>query len=362
MKPRIPEGNPVNHEAIGAPSSRIPCAILGATGLVGQVFAARLATHPWFELAGLIASERRAGTSYGDAVSWRLPDPVPTRAAQMPLEALDPLRLAERGIRTIFSAIPKSLATSVESDLRRQGFRVFSNAGAHRRDPDVPILIPEANPQHLEWIERQGYPDGGFIVTNANCTATGLALALAPLVRYTIRSVTVATYQALSGAGAAGLERLETMESAIPHIPGEEEKVAWESRKILDRDVAIAATCVRVPVAFGHLESVWIELGDDPGEAAIREAWAGLSPPAAGLPSLTDPAILYDESDDAPRHDQAFDDESNGMTVRIGRLERDSSQPNRYRFVLLVNNVVRGAAGGSIANAEWFRAKYRVDD
>ncbi len=349
-------------DALEPPTPRIPCAILGATGLVGQVFAARLANHPWFELAGLVASERRNGTLYEDAVDWRLPEDLPQEAATMPLESFDSFRLAERGIRTIFSAIPKPLAVSVEAELRTQGFRVFSNAGAHRRDPDVPILIPEANAAHLAWIERQGYPERGFIVTNANCTTTGLALALAPLLPFSIRNVTVATYQALSGAGAAGLERLETMDTAIPHIPGEEEKVAWESKKILDAEFAVSATCVRVPVAFGHLESVWVDFDTDPGESAIRDAWAALSPPAAGLPSLAKPAILYDESDDAPRHDQAFDPESRGMTVRIGRLERDSTQPNRYRFVLLVNNVVRGAAGGSIANAEWFRAKYRVED
>lgn len=338
-------------------TGRIPCAILGATGLVGQVFASTLARHEWFEPRALVASAGRAGDRYGDVVDWRLPSALDPVMADKKLSALDAGELADAGIRIVFSGLPRSVAVDVEADLRERGFCVFSNAGAYRRDDHVPILIPEVNADHLGWIEQQGYPERGFVVTNANCTTTGLAMALAPLRRFGIAHVIVSTYQALSGAGIAGLEKLDEMHGAIPHIDGEEEKVAWESQKILGTEFPVSATCVRVPVDFGHLESVWVDFDNDPGEAGILEAWRDHAGPA-DLPSLPEHPLVYLDDPFAPRHDQAFDGTPPGMVVYLGRLEHDRAVANRYRFVLLVNNIVRGAAGGSVANAEWFVKQY----
>ena len=337
---------------------KMPCAILGATGLVGQVFASTLADHPWFEPVALVASAGRAGDRYGDVVDWRLPSALDGGIADRTLEALDPAAMSERGIRLVFSGLPKPIAVDVEADLRERGFFVFSTAGAYRREEHVPILIPEVNADHLGWIEKQGYPERGFVITNANCTTTGLAMGLAPLRPLGIEHVTVSTYQALSGAGIGGLVKLDEMKGAIPNINGEEEKVGWESRKILDTDVAVSATCVRVPVDFGHLETVWVDFHEDPGVEAIRNAWESFAAPAEGLPSFPAQPLTYLDDEFAPRHEQAFDGDPAGMTVYLGRLERDRNRGNRYRFVLLVNNIVRGAAGGSVANAEWFARSY----
>jgi len=358
---------------MSAPSSRLPCAVLGATGLVGQVFVSRLARHPWFEPTVLVASGARAGRPYGEVVDWRLPEPLPVEVAKIPLSTLGApnaagarnttrvrdaagTRDALGDVRLAFSSLPRGLAAEIERPLVERGIAVFSNAGAHRMDDDVPILVPEVNAERVDDLAPRA--GGGFLVTNSNCTTAGLVLALGPLRTFGLERVTVATYQSLSGAGLAGLARLDPPEpeaSASPWIPNEEEKVVAESRKVLGVDVPVASTCVRVPVAFGHVEAVWVELAVDPGEEGIRSAWAAArvpGPPGEALPSSPARPIREVDHPDELRHDRAFEGDPPGMELRCGRLAADPARPASYRFVLLVNNIVRGAAGGSIHNAE----------
>ena len=335
---------------------RIDVALLGATGMVGQAFAWMLARHPWFRLSVVAASEARVGRRYGDTVDWRLPLSLPRQAADLELTAMDDdwAVLEEKGIKIVFSALPSAVAARVEPELRRRGFYVFSNAGALRMEENVPVLIPEVNSGSLSLIQEQGYPDGGFVVCNANCSTTGLALALAPLRRFGIREVTVSTYQSISGAGYPGLSALDIMDNVIPYIDREEEKIIAESRKILNCDFPLFPHCVRVPVAFGHVETVWVEVEHPLEKGQVQEALEGLVFQEGRLPSLPRRPLTVEEGA-CPQPKFCFSGNPKGMPVWIGRLRVVG---NRIGFVLLVNNIVRGAAGGSIANAEAFVTLY----
>lgn len=338
---------------------RIPVAVLGATGIVGQRFVALLADHPWFEVTAVAASERSAGRRYGDACRWLLPTPLPAAARDLTLSPGEPPLEA----RLVFSALPGEVAGPAEERLAQAGHIVCSNASAHRMDADVPLLIPEVNPGHTVLLAAQrrqrGWP--GLLVTSANCTTTQLALALRPLHdAFGLRKVAVTTMQAISGAGHPGVPALDIMDNVLPWIAGEEEKVEQEPRKLLGtlREEAVAAAgfvvsaqCNRVPVREGHTACVAVELARRPAEAEVWAALEAFAPPpeAAGLPSSPPrPVQVHREADrPQPLRDR---DAGGGMVVHVGRVR--PCPVLHYRFVVMGHNTVRGAAGGAIHNAE----------
>ncbi len=332
---------------------RISTAVLGATGTVGERLVALLADHPWFELTQVAASDRSAGEHLGDRLS---PDvPLPDRVADLVLRGLDDPFDA----RLVLSALPADAAREVEPRLAGAGHVVVSNASAFRMDPSVPLLVPEVNPEHLSLVDRQrsDRPGWGGLVTNPNCAAAGLVMALAPLHRaFGLRAVHVTTFQAISGAGRPGPAAGDLFDNVIPFIGGEEEKLAAEPRKILDADFPLSATCTRVPVLHGHLEAVSVALEGDPGLDAIREALAGFRSPLAdlGLPSAPDRPLDLLEGDarPQPRLDR---DAGGGMTVTLGRLR--PCPVHTARFLVLSHNLVRGAAGAALLNAELAAAR-----
>jgi aspartate-semialdehyde dehydrogenase len=336
---------------------KINVALLGATGVVGQVFVHLLANHPWFELAFISGSQSRGGKIYRDEVQWVLPVPLPEAMALKRLEMPESLALKDRGIRIVFSALPADAAKTIEPELREMGFYIFSNASALRYEADVPILIPEVNPDALQYIKKQGYPGNGFVITNANCTTTGLAVVLAPLRQLGIREVMVSTYQSISGAGYPGLPALEIMGNTIPFIPREEEKMVLELSKILEWEVGVYPHCIRVPVLFGHLETVWLSFTEPVETDDILQAWQDFVFKAGGeaLPSLPAQPVVYLENERFPQPRLSFWGSPAGMQVFTGRLRK---QGDKIGFTLLVNNLVKGAAGGSIANAELFIDTY----
>ncbi|UCH98264.1 MAG: aspartate-semialdehyde dehydrogenase [Candidatus Aminicenantes bacterium] len=328
-------------------------AVLGASGVVGQVFLHRLSNHKWFELSIITGSGSRAGKTYGDDVQWVLPVPMPESVRKMKIETLDITQLKKSGIKIVFSALPADVAKTVEPELRKNHFYVFSNAGALRCERNVPILIPEVNPETLEYIKQQGFPDNGFVVTNANCSTTGLAVALAPLKTFGIKEVFVSTYQSVSGAGYPGLSALDIMGNVIPYIQREEEKMKIELKKILqlDTDAEIYPHCVRIPVLFGHLETVWLTFEKPVEEADILEAWRSFELNSPTLPSLPQQPVVYMDNKRFPQPKMSFWGSPSGMQVFTGRLRKER---DKIGFTLLVNNLVKGAAGGSIGNAELF--------
>ncbi len=334
---------------------KIKAALFGATGAVGQVFMWMLYDHPWFDLTRVVASDSRIGKKYGDEVHWILPQEIPAEILSMEIKAFDVDAMKAEGIEVVFSAMPNHIAQEIEPKLIEAGFAVFSNASNMRYEKDVPILIPEANIEQLNWIEKQGYPEKGFIITNANCSTTGLAVAMAPLKKFGIKDVIVSTYQSVSGAGHPGLSSLDITGNLVPYIGGEEGKMIKEFKKILSVDVDIHPFCVRVPVMFGHLETVWVEFEQNVSLDDIKKAWADSSFGIDHLPSTPERPIIYEEQEDLPQVKMAFYGDPQGMVVYTGRLKQ---QGNRIGFTLLVNNVVKGAAGGSIQNAEAFVAKY----
>jgi aspartate-semialdehyde dehydrogenase len=338
--------------------NKINVAVLGATGLVGQVFVHLLSEHETFELRVICGSNSRAGKAYDEEVQWTLPLPIPETAKGFKLSPLDIRELREQGVQTIFSALPTDSARTIEAELRECGFYVFSNASAFRYEDDVPILIPEANPEALSSIEAQGFPGKGFIVTNANCTTTGLAVALAPLKPFGIREVFVSTYQSISGAGLPGLPALDILSNALPYIPTEEEKITTEIKKILRIDAAIYPHCVRIPVPFGHLETVWLTFDQDVRENDVLEAWDNFRTDTDCYrgPSFPCKPIQYIKDQRFPQPSQSFWGSPPGMQVFTGRLRQIE---NKTGFTLLVNNLVKGAAGGSIQNAELFFDSYK---
>ena len=343
--------------------TRIPVAVLGATGMVGQRFIELLQGHPWFELAALAASERHGGRSYAEATRWRLPgSEMPASAAELPVAACRPEALP--GVKIAFSALPAEVAGETEANFARAGVAVFSNAKTYRMAADVPLIVPEVNAGHAAAIAQQrrlrGWP--GCIVTNANCSATPLVMALKPLQEaFGLRKVMVTTLQAISGAGYPGLPSYDILDNAIPYIGGEEEKVESETRKMLgrwaegegftDAPVVVSAQCNRVATREGHLECASVELERDASPEEIIAAWEGYrpEPQQLQLPSAPQPALVYRSEPDRPQtlHDR---DSGWGMAVSIGRLRRCPILS--YKFVLLGHNTIRGAAGGSILNAE----------
>jgi aspartate-semialdehyde dehydrogenase len=343
--------------------SRIPVAVLGATGMVGQRFIELLSGHPWFELVALAASDSHGGRPYAEVSRWRLPgSEMPTSAASLPVLPCRPEVLPD--VKIVFSALPGEVAGEIEADFARAGMAVFSNAKNYRMAPDVPLIVPEVNADHAASIVEQRKQRGwsGSIVTNANCSATPLVMALKPLQQvFGVRKVLVTTLQAISGAGYPGLPSYDILDNAIPFIGGEEEKVEHETRKMLgtweegqgfnDAPIVVSAQCNRVATREGHLECVSVELGTDASQEDIIAAWERYKaePQQLHLPSAPEHALIYRTEPDRPQtlRDR---DAGRGMSVTIGRLR--PCPILSHKFVLLGHNTIRGAAGGSILNAE----------
>lgn len=348
------------------PSEPIPVGLLGATGMVGQQFVRQLDGHPWFRLAWLGASDRSAGRSYGEATHWVQDRRMPERLGDMAVRACAP---AADCPRLVFSAMHASVAGPIEEAFAQAGHIVLSNARNHRMDADVPLIIPEVNPQHLALVNRQrrerGWP--GAIVTNPNCSTITLALALAPLRGFGIRRVVVSTLQAVSGAGYPGLAAVDVLGNAIPFIDGEEEKLATETLKVLGEvraeedgvvlhGAVVSAHCNRVATVDGHLLCASAELDARPTPGEVRAALAEFRgrPQELGLPTAPAHPIRVVEGDDRPqpRRDAMA---GRGMTVSVGRVRECPILGTR--FAALGHNTIRGAAGASVLNAELLLAE-----
>jgi aspartate-semialdehyde dehydrogenase len=342
--------------------AKIKVGVLGATGAVGQRFVQMLQGHPWFEITALFASERSAGKRYADACSWNLRGDMPEALRDVVLQACVP----GADCQLVFSALPSTNATEIERAFAEAGYGVCSNARNYRYEADVPLLIPEVNPEHLGLLEIQKRKRGwdGFITTNPNCSTTHLVSALHPLhVAFGVTKVFVVTMQAISGAGYPGVSSMDILDNVVPYISGEEEKMEQkEPQKLLGRfdgetvqyaDFVVSAHCNRVPVRNGHLEAVSVEFASKPTEAELLQAWQEYRPLAQqlNLPSAPQPAILYYTAQDRPqpRLDRLAGTVP-GMATVVGRLRPDPLL--HYKFMVLGHNTIRGAAGGSLLNAE----------
>ena len=349
-----------------APVKRIPVAVLGATGSVGQRFVQLLEHHPWFKLHEVVASERSAGRPYAEAAEWRLDTLLPADAASLAVKPLG----AELQSRLVFSGLDSSVAGEAEEDYANRGCVVVSNSKNHRMDPDVPLLIPELNADHIGVIERQQKRRGGrgYIVTNPNCSTVGLAMAIAPIERlYGIDTIHVTTMQAISGAGYAGVASYAILDNVIPYISGEEDKIETEPRKILgrledgtfvDAPFRISAQVNRVPTIDGHLMAISLALRNRnfANLDLLREAIDNFrgEPQHLRLPSAPDKPLHYVAGSDRPQP-RLDRDREHGMSVSIGRLRPCPLLD--IRMVALVHNTIRGAAGAAILNAELLEAR-----
>lgn len=344
--------------------NKIPVAVLGATGSVGQKFIELLADHPWFELIEVAASDRSEGKKYSDAVNWILPSPLPDKVKNLVVRKCEP----ELKSRLVFSALDSSVAGEIETEFAGKGYYVISNARNHRFDDDVPLIIPEVNSDHLEIIK--GRAGGGAIITNPNCSTIGLALALKPLNdKFGIDAVNVVTLQAISGAGYPGLPGMDIIDNVIPFISGEEEKMETEPLKIFGKqlngkvefaDFKISAQCNRVGVIDGHTECVQVKLKNKVAPDEIIKTWNDFSalPQKLKLPSAPKRPIIYfyEEKYPQPKIHRGIE---KGMAIAAGRLRKCSLFD--YKFVLLSHNTVRGAAGGTILISELMKAKGYLD-
>src|SRR5438552_10696285 len=334
--------------------------VLGATGMVGQRFVHMLANHPWFELADLAASERSSGRRYADVVKWHLDSPIPDAARNMVVKDLAPNLECD----FVFSALDSSVAGTAEEEFARAGYPVVSNSKNHRMSPDVPLLIPEVNAAHLDAIPVQQKSRGygsGFIVTNPNCSTAGLVLVLKPLAdAFGLEKMFVVTMQAVSGAGYPGVASLDILGNVVPFIGGEEEKMEEEPQKLLGRwdgsrfveaGLGISAHCNRVPVENGHLECLSLSLKKIATLGEVREALRNftVNDELAALPTaVKNPVIVLDEENrPQPRRDV---NAGNGMAAVVGRVRECPLLD--VKLTLLSHNLLRGAAGGALLNAE----------
>jgi aspartate-semialdehyde dehydrogenase len=347
-----------------AKSTKIPVGILGATGMVGQRFIQLLERHPWFEVAWVAASERSYGKTYAEAAKWKMKTAIPARIARMKLSAAEPAGAP----KVIFAALDADIAREMEPAFASAGCAVISNSSAFRMHPQVPLVIPEINSDHIKLIEQQSWrrQSGGFMVTNSNCSVMGLALALAPLDKaFGIESVFVATMQAVSGAGYPGVASLDILGNVVPFIKNEEEKMEEEAGKLLGKlkgreivpaGFGISAHCNRVAVEDGHTESVSIKLKKNASAEKIIKVWREYRGLVADLKLPFSPAepIFYDERVDRPQPRLDLE-RGHGMTVSCGRLRPCTLLD--WKFTLLSHNTIRGAAGAALLNAELLKSK-----
>ena len=343
---------------------KIKVGVLGATGSVGQRFVQLLDGHPWFELGALFASERSAGKRYRDAAKWFLPYPMPEEAAEMVVRSTDDVGGMEddEELTILFSALPGSVAKEVERRCAQAGYCVASNVSVHRMEKDVPLVIPEVNADHLALINEQRSNRNwrGFIVTNPNCSTIVLALTLKPLMQFGITEVRVATMQAVSGAGYAGVPSMAILDNVIPYIEREEAKMESEPLKILgtlegsrirNASFSVCASCHRVPVMDGHTEAVWVKFEDEISEREVKEAFEDFNTDVnIKTPFAPQKPIILREERDRPQP-KLDRDAGRGMSVSVGRI-RPGRMKNEIKYVAVGHNTIRGAAGASILNAE----------
>lgn len=339
---------------------KIPVGVLAATGSVGQRFIQLLDQHPWFEVKAVTGSERGLGRPYHEVARWLLPEPIPASVRDLPVLPTDP---AVVQMPLVFSALPSDVAKTVEPLFAQAGAGVCSNASAFRMDPTVPILFPEVNPDHLRIIPTQQQTHGwpGWIVTNSNCTSTGMAVALKPLAdAFGLRTVFAVSLQALSGAGYPGVPSMDIIDNVVPFIGGEEEKVETEPRKILgtvgEKEIElggfqVSAHTNRVNVSDGHLVCLSIGLAKPASVEEVKSVLTSYQSPkiTRTLPSAPSPVIVLrdEENRPQPRLDRMT---GKGMTTVVGRVRKDPILD--IRMVVLSHNTIRGAAGGSLFNAE----------
>jgi len=352
--------SPAANSSANVLQKKFRAGVLGATGIVGQRLILLLADHPWFELTEVAASERSSGKKYSEAVKWHQDQPIPAAAANLIVKSLEPTLDCD----FVFSALDSSVAGTAEEEFARAGYPVVSNSKNHRMAPDVPLLIPEVNAAHLDSIpvqqKNRGYVSG-FIVTNPNCSTAGLVLVLKPLAdAFGLEKLFVVTLQALSGAGYPGVPSLDILGNVVPFISGEEEKMEEEPQKLLGRwdgarfveaGLSISAHCNRVPVENGHLECVSLSLKKVATLREVREALRNfaISDELAALPTaVKNPVIVLEEENrPQPRRDV---NAGNGMAAVVGRVRECSLLD--VKLTLLSHNLLRGAAGAALLNAE----------
>ena len=342
--------------------------VLGATGMVGQRFIQLLENHPDFELTALAASSRSAGKRYEDATTWYLDNEMPDSVKDIVVCETNPEAM-DNDVDIVFSSLPTEFAAKVEKDFAKD-YVVASNASAHRMKKNIPLVIPEVNPQCLDMIDAQQKENNwdGFIVTNPNCSTIALALTLKPIVdNFAVNSVRVSTMQAVSGAGYNGVPSMAIVDNLVPYIGNEEEKMQSESlyllgtydgSDVIDANFKLSASCHRVPVIDGHTEAVFIELDNDFDIDDVSDKMANFKalPQELNLFSAPEnPVIVKKENDrPQPRMDR---NAGNGMAVTVGRLRKDTVFDNSFKYVLVGHNTIRGAAGASILNAELINDK-----
>ncbi|MFH0860332.1 MAG: aspartate-semialdehyde dehydrogenase [Candidatus Altiarchaeota archaeon] len=336
--------------------------ILGATGMVGQRFIEGLVDHPYFEIKALAASERSEGKRYKDAAKWYLSGEIPADIASAEVVDMSESIVEKYDLDIIFSAIPAEIAEKVEGSFAKK-IPLFSNTKTYRMEDDVPLIIPEVNPEHLSLLEVQKKRRKweGFIITNPNCSTVGLVVPLKPIMdKYGLKWVNVATMQALSGAGYNGVPSMAILDNMIPFIGGEEPKVETETLKILGKfgnskvdyaKFAVFASCNRIATLNGHMEAAFIGTEKDCSEDDIKKALSGFKgePQKLKLPSAPNPVIIVREEDDRPQP-RLDRDAGKGMAVTCGRIRK--KMENVFKFTCLSHNTIRGAAGASILNAE----------
>lgn len=340
---------------------KISVGILGATGMVGQKFVELLSSHPWFEIVALAASDRSIGKRYGEAMKWLMPTALPHKIADMPVVACRP----DLPCNVVFSGLDSSVAGEIEEHFAKAGYKVISNSSNHRTDPDVPLLVPEINSEHLELIQHQQFGQGA-IITNPNCSVIGITLALKPLLdKWGIEAVNVVTLQALSGAGYPGVPSMDILDNVIPYISGEEAKVETEPLKIMgtyhEKEIVpypmqLSAQCTRVSVADGHLACVSVKLKKKAKAIEVIAAWREFEgePQRLKLPMAPKHPVIYleDERHPQPKLHRTLE---GGMAVSVGRLRECPLFD--WKFIILSHNTIRGAAGSAILNAELMAKK-----
>lgn len=338
---------------------KIPVGILAATGAVGQRFVQHLVDHPWFEIAAVTGSERTAGRPYGEGVNWLLPGDPPEKIANMIVQPTEP----NLDVPIVFSALPSAQARELEPQFAQAGYGVLTNASPYRMDPYVPLLIPEVNPDHSAIIPHQQREYGwdGFIIANANCSTTSIVLPLQILHQAAgVETAVVVTLQAISGAGYPGISSMDIMDNVIPYIGGEDGKLESEPRKLCGTyadgeirlaDFTISAHANRVPVLDGHLGSVSVKLRRSMSADEAIALFCDWQPPqiCRDLPSMPDSVLIYRPEEDRPQP-RLDRDSGNGLAWTVGRVR--ACPVNDVRFLSITHNTLRGAASGSVLNAE----------
>lgn len=358
-------------------SEKIKVGILGATGMVGQRFVTLLENHPWFELVTLAASAHSAGKTYEEAIGsrWKMETPMPEFVKHMVVKNVADVEDVVKDVDFVFSAVnmPKDEIRAIEEEYAKTETPVVSNNSAHRWTPDVPMVVPEINPEHYDVIAHQRKRLGtkhGFIAVKPNCSIQAYTPALAAWKEFEPREVVVSTYQAISGAGKTFETFPDILDNVIPYIGGEEEKSEQEPLKLwghIEGDKIVSsesprftAQCLRVPVSDGHMGAVFVRFENKPSKEEILQAWKEFHGPAQDLelPSAPKQFLHYFEENDRPQPklDRMLE---NGMAVSIGRLREDNQYD--YKFVCLSHNTLRGAAGGAVLLAELLAAKGYFD-